>query len=137
MLKNYSRGFTILEVVMALLILSIGLLALLRAIPVGLQASGLGHDTTVAALLAQEKLEEARYSTWPPTSGTTSGSFTSPNDNFEWEMTVTSIAPTTYLREISLSVFWPADAGGPPTPGTGREKQRCVNIMTYLAKYSI
>lgn len=135
-LKGNKRGFTILEVLVAILIIAFGLLALMRALSGGLVGGKRGHDVTIATLLAQQQLEEARYSTWPPTSGTTSGSFTSPNDNFEWEMTVTSIDPTAYLREISLSVWWPADAGGPPTPGTGREKQRCVNFKTYMAKYN-
>lgn len=122
-------GFTILEVVIALAILSIGLLALLRAIPVGLEASGRAHDTTVALLLAEQKLEEARYSAWPPSDG--NDTFGSPNDNFDWARAVTSVAPTTYLREVSISVYWPAAAGD----SSDRSKQRCVNVRNYLADY--
>lgn len=126
-----KKGFTILEVLVAILIIAFGLLALMRALSGGLTGSKRGHDVTIATILAQEKMEETRYSTWPPSDG--NGTFGSPNDNFDWEIaTVATVTPTTYLREVSLSIYWPAAAGS----SSDRSKQRCLGIKTYLANYS-
>ena len=72
-----KAGFTILEAMIALSILAVGLLGLLQALPAGLKASKLGEDMTVAVLLGQQKMEEARYSTWPPATG--DGTFAPPD----------------------------------------------------------
>lgn len=127
--KLNRAGFTILEVLVAIFIISFGLLALIRALSGGLMGSKKSHDVTVATLLAQGKMEETRAAGYPDT-GTTDDTFAIPHDNFEWEMTVDSTG-TTNLREISLSVYWPAANGS----WGDRSKQRCLQIRTYLAKY--
>ena len=124
--RKNGAGFTILETLIALSILAVGLLGLLRALPAGLKASKLGEDTTIAILLGQQKMEELRYSSW--SSLADSGSkitFSAPDDNFQWETTVTD--PATDLKEVSLSVWWPA----------GATSQRCVHLKTYMANYSL
>ena len=126
-------GFTILEALIAVSIVAFGLLSLMRALSGGLVGSKRGHDVTAATLVAQEKLDETWAAGYPGI-GITDGAFDPPNDNFEWEIEVIT-GPTDTVREISLSVWWPADAGGPPTPGTGRSKQRCLNIKSYMAQY--
>lgn len=125
MSKKTSRGFTILETMIALAILAVGLLGLLRALPAGLKASKLGEDMTIAILLSQQKMEELRYSSWPPSSSGSKQTFPSPDNNFQWETTVTD--PATNLKGVSLSVWWPA----------GASSQRCVHLKTYMANYSI
>ncbi len=120
-------GFTILEVLVAILIIAFGLLALMRALSGGLVGSKKGYDITVATLLAQEKLEELRYSSWDSLASSGSRTcFPSPNENFQWEITVDTIDPSPYLKEVSLSIWWPA----------GASSQRCVNFKTYMAKYN-
>lgn len=119
-----KRGFTILEALVALLILTIGLLGLLRVMPVGLKASRTGRDVTIATQLAQQKLDETRTTDWPAT-GTTSGNFGSEGySNFEYILEIAA-ATNVNLREATVSVSWPA----------GASSQRTVALKTHMAKY--
>jgi len=120
-----SKGFTVLEAMIALVILSIALLALLRVMPVGIKGSKLAEETTIATILAQKKIEEARAATWPPSSVTKINLGSEGYSNFDYIRDVTSVSPTTYLREVTVSIYWPA--------GT---EQRVVGVTTYVANYS-
>ena len=126
---HFQTGFTILEAMIALVILSIALLALLRVMPVGIKGSKLAEETTIATMLAQRKIEEIRAAGYPD-AATTNGTFAAPDNNFDWEMTVNSYI--TNLRDLSLSIYWPAASGSPGD----RSGQRCVGIKTYMADYS-
>lgn len=127
---HFQTGFTILEAMIALVILSIALLALLRVMPVGIKGSKLAEETTTATMLAQKKIEKTRAAGYPGT-GTTDGTFAAPNDNFDWEMTVSNPG-ISYLRTVDVSVYWPAPLGNLGN----RSGQRCVGIKTYVADYS-
>lgn len=122
---NNKKGFTILEVLIAMLIISFGLLGLMRALSGGLMGSKRAHDVTIATLLAQQKMEELRYNDWDSLVSESKDPFSAPNANFEYETTVTPGIPAAYLKEVSLSIWWPAGASG----------QRCVNLKTCIAKY--
>ncbi|MCG2676255.1 hypothetical protein L6304_03605, partial [bacterium] len=81
--------------------------------------------TTIATMLAQRKMEELRSGSWASLASSGSKTaFPSPSENFQWETTVTT--PATNLKEVSLSVWWPA----------GASSQRCVGIKTYVANYN-
>ncbi len=118
-----KKGFTVLEAMVAVIILAIALLALLRVLPVGIKGSKLAEETTIATMLAQKKIEEARADTWPPTS-VAKTNLGPDYPNFDYIQDVTSVTPTTYLREVTVSIYWPA--------GT---EQRVVGITTHVAKY--
>lgn len=62
-LKN-GAGFSLLEVMVAVIILGFGLLAIMHLFPIGLKASKISQDTTVASFLAQAKMEELRNTGW-------------------------------------------------------------------------
>ena len=123
MLRN-RKGFTVLEAMIAVIILAIALLALLRVMPAGIRGSKLAEETTIATMLAQKKIEEARAGSWPPSSS--SDDFTSEGyPNFEYIIDITSVNPTAYLREVTVTVSWPA----------GASDQRSVVLKTHVAKY--
>ncbi len=123
MLRN-KRGFTVLEAMIALVILSMALLALLRVMPVGIKGSKLAEQTTIATMLAQKKIEETREKTWPLAGG--SGNFADDGyPNFDYVLEITSATPTTYLREVTVTVSWPA----------GVTPQRTVALQTHIANY--
>lgn len=60
--EQNQRGFSLLEVMMAALVLSVGLLAVIGLFETGLKALQIGNNRTVAAQLAQNKMEELRLS---------------------------------------------------------------------------
>jgi general secretion pathway protein I len=123
-------GFTILEVMIALVLLAFAILALLRVMPVALRASKRAEESTLATILAQQQLEKWRACDKSPEDGAVSlgsdGSFPSPYDKYEWSIFTTDIVTDVWVS--SVSVWWPADQGGPGN----REKQRVVNLKTYM-----
>jgi prepilin-type N-terminal cleavage/methylation domain-containing protein len=90
-------GFTILEVMIALLIMSMALLLLLNMAMVALDGNDWSHKTTNASQLIQEKLEELRSTPSPA-----SGSDTVGNVARTW--TVTSEGP--HLSRVDVLVVW-------------------------------
>lgn len=55
--EKIPRGFTVIEVLISIFILVIGIIGVLQAFPLGVQVTKAGQMTTIAAQLAQAKLE--------------------------------------------------------------------------------
>ncbi len=123
-----ERGFTLLEVMVALVLLAFGILAFMQVMPVALKASKRAEETTIATLLAQQKLEEWRAIDKNPNSGKgevgTTGIFVD-DVKYEWELS--TVLYVTDVYNSSVSVWWPA--------GEDREKQRVVNLKTCMFNF--
>jgi prepilin-type N-terminal cleavage/methylation domain-containing protein len=63
-LVSNQRGMTLAEVLVALPIITIGLLALLSAIPLSTYAIQEGSQTSTATFLANQRLEQVRNAQW-------------------------------------------------------------------------
>lgn len=66
-LLSDQRGMTLAEVLVALPIITIGLLALLSAIPISTYATADGSQTSTATFLANQRLEQVRNTQWSAT----------------------------------------------------------------------
>ena len=58
---NNKKGFTLLEILIALAILMIGVASVVNMFPIGLHAAKRASDFTMAGILAQEKMAELMY----------------------------------------------------------------------------
>ena len=127
-----SRGFTLLEVVIALAILALGLPILLGLRNFDLDLHARAADITAATMLAQEKLLEAELSTEFPV-GDTGGDFrnTPPGvqssfgtqnraERFRWRRLITT-TPLPNIREVKIQVLWPQGA-----------TEELVEVSTYV-----
>lgn len=86
--RRGTRGFTLLEVLLAVLILALAVPAILYQFSVGMEAGGRARDTTQAVLHAKEKIEELKALVdEQEDAGEESGAF---GDGYTWE---TRIAP--------------------------------------------
>ena len=84
-----TGGFTLVEVMVAIVVLSLGLLGALTAFSIASRVTSASRNDTSLALLAQQKLAEIRLLEREElTSGTTTGDFGPDYVEHYWQLTV-------------------------------------------------
>jgi type IV pilus assembly protein PilV len=122
-----SRGFTLLEVMIALVILAIGLLGLAGLQIMAIKGNSFGQQMTAASTLAQNQLEALRES---------AGSLSNGNDTvtdqngitYTRTWTVAANQPQTNMDTVDITVSWTG-----PT-GTGADATRTITIRTIISQ---
>lgn len=107
---NGARGFTLLEVIIALVIASFTLVAAFEAFSTGLMGTVNAGRHTTAVVLAEARLA-ALGPVEPVRAGTSTGRFA---DGYDWSMTVQPVLPpddgggtqSPTLYEVVLDVRW-------------------------------
>jgi len=115
-----QRGFTLVEIMIALAILSITLVAVYMAQGDSLRASGRAEDIRTASLLARQKMTEKMIDLqkdidkgkFPDDQVNDQGAFDAPFDKYRWEFAVRKV-------EIPLAGSPPDQGNGAPPPGGG------------------
>ena len=114
--RGPSRGFTLLEIMIALAILSISLLSLYSSIGNSLKASGFAQDMDQAMQLARQRMSEIKIGLEAemargafPDEKEESGTFDKPFDRFKWSYS---------LRKVEVPAINPAGVEG-GVEGTG------------------
>jgi len=106
--STQSKGFTLLEVLITLVILSVSLLALAGLMVTTTRNNAFGGSVTEAATFAQDKLEEFRATAWERLLPTTSG----PRTDQKKGSTGTrygrswTIEQTGDLKTVAISIQW-------------------------------
>ena len=98
MIQN-QRGITLLEVLVAMIILGFSLLLLLNMAMVALDGNNWSNNTTITTQLLQEKLEQLRTLR---NTGLVSGHDTAQGFTRSW--TVTNIG--SHLRQVDVQINW-------------------------------
>ena len=94
-----EQGITILEVLIAMIVLSMSLLLLLNMAMVALDGNDWSNNTTVATQLLQEKLEQLR--------GDASGVISSGSDTVQGIVRTWSVSDLdSHLRQVDVQVVW-------------------------------
>jgi len=104
-----ARGFTLMEVLIALVILAVALSAATRA--TGLSADGATklRERTLAGWVAQDRLTaHVALRDWPEI-GSATGSADQGGRTFDWRETVSG-GPNPYFRRIEIEILVPGDA---------------------------
>ncbi len=101
-----SKGFTLLEVIVALAILGAGLLGLLELLSGSLRLSGGARDTNAASVYASQRLEEALLAP-RPVEGVETGLF---GERYRWTTETTFLPEDEGLpfrpTHIQVTVAW-------------------------------
>ncbi len=118
------RGFTLLEVLVALAILSISLIAALRAGAVATQNAGEIRQRLLADWVARDRLEEHRARRDFPPLGSSNGETTQAGVRFRWEEKVVG-TPNYQFRRIDIRVL-PAE--------TAAQEQTLAKLTGFLIK---
>ena len=107
----HNRGFTLLEVMIAVAILAIALTTLLGSQSQSVFFANSAKFETMAALLAQSKMSEITIQAADSLSSD-SGDFGEDYPGYAWEATVSDVsiegldAISDYLKQIDLAVTW-------------------------------
>ncbi|HTQ25859.1 MAG TPA: type II secretion system minor pseudopilin GspI [Candidatus Binataceae bacterium] len=104
-----GRGFTLLEVLIAIAVLGIAMLALLSLEHQDLQSVVRGQEMTRAAMLAQAVMTQAELERFPPL-GTSSGNFdqmyAGQYPGFRWTRSVEPSGNFPDLRKVEIHVIY-------------------------------
>ncbi|MFV9690406.1 MAG: type IV pilus modification PilV family protein [Desulfobacteria bacterium] len=111
--RGDNKGFSLLEVLVAMVILSMGLLTT-AALTVGIiQGNGLSKKHTTATTLAREQMEDIRrrgYSGMPAPQTTIEDYSTITNYPLHRRVTETSAGePGPNMKTVTVTVFWDSD----------------------------
>jgi len=124
---NGQSGFTLIEVMIALVILAVGLLALATMQIVSIRANAFSSEMTYATMLAQSKLEQIRNMDYDdddltPSTVTTdqvSASALTKGMAYTVETTVSADdVPATNMKTVTMEIKWtgaPAGSAGQST----------------------
>lgn len=128
-----QRGFTLVDVLVAVALISFGLIAIMAAYPTGIAGVETGRQESTAAFLAEQLVEQVKnqaLTNFATVGSSTENYTTIPNGaNFRRVATVTNLSST--LRQVQISVFYrPVIVSGVST--TERE----VRIFTFVASRS-
>jgi len=109
-----SDGFTLIEVLVAMVILSVGLLGTAALITGIIKSNQVSNRITTATVLAQDKMEEIRglgYSGMPTSDTTTTEPYNSiTNYSLYKRVTFTEVVnPAAGMKTVTVTVYWNSD----------------------------
>jgi general secretion pathway protein I len=110
--KRGSAGFTLLEVLIALLVLALALVAMVRTAAVEVRDFDDLRERTLAGWLAQEILAETRIASPLPNPGRSNGQRRFGGRDWRWELRVQGTAVPS-IRRLDISIS-PAGASRDP-----------------------
>lgn len=105
-----SKGFTLIEVLAALIIVSLGMLAVIRAVSQTVSNTDYLRQKTIAHWVAMNKLEEIRLAASPPSNDESNGDVDMAGITWHWRMTITAAPGVDTMQRIDIKVA-PKDAG--------------------------
>lgn len=122
-LRNNNKGFTLLEIVVALAIAAMALPALLRTFSEGIRNYSVIEKKTTAYYLLKLKIGQVEMAGYPDV-GSEDGDF-GDDSLFKWATEVTE-TETDGLREIIVTISWQE-----------RGQDRSIQLSTFMADRSI
>lgn len=121
MKKNlFLKGFTLLEAVIAVFILTIGIIGVFQAFPLSIQTEKTAKMDTIAAQLAQEKIEEILSKSFNEISSEATTTLNIPFQAFSRSVEVSCYdpngslppnCPDTGIKKITVTVLWKSFLG--------------------------
>ena len=124
-LRTPHSAFSLIELVIAMAILSVGIVGAMRVFPVGLRASQRAEMNSRAAIVAQRTIESLKLKSWDELA---EGDTSIEESNFEVTTriarpTIEHLADPTRLKTVEVSVGWTQD---------GRPRE--LTFVTYVRR---
>ena len=106
--RRTAQGFTLIEVIVALVVIGLGMLGVIQAVSQTAGNTGYLRDKTIAHWVAMNRLTEIRLQKTAPAVDKTSDEVEMAGRRWKWTMKVTQ-TPVETIRRIDISVR-PSDA---------------------------
>src|SRR5579863_7087994 len=104
-MRDSARGFTLIEVLVALVIVAFGIGAVLTALSGSAANIGALREKTLAQWLALNRISDVRLNLQPPQLGTTEGDVRGfGNGDWHWQQIVTAVQEIPGLLQITVKV---------------------------------
>jgi len=104
-----QSGFTLIEVLAALIIVALGMLAVIEAVTQTINNANYLREKTIAHWVAMNKLTEVRLAATAPAGGDSNGDIEMAGTTWHWRMTI-DVAPGNTMQRIDINVA-PKSAG--------------------------
>ncbi len=117
---NNNNGFSLLELIISVAILSIGITVILQALAFSSRMAGLSCDITDVVFLAEDKIQELEFKEKQDL--IQEELISDRNGKFDWEYGI-NLDPALNLYKLNLKVNWQK---------LGRKEE--LNLNTYLRK---
>ena len=114
-----KRGFTLLELLLTLLLITSSFVALSAAVSSGLFASADNESILVATRLTQEKMEELKNKRYASVAAEAKAAVTG-FSAFQRDVTVS--VPQSDLKQVTVTVYW-----------TMKGDELSTNLVTYVS----
>ena len=102
-IERAPRGFTLIEVIVAMMVIGLGMLGVIQAVSQTAGNTGYLRDKTIAHWVAMNRLTEIRLQKTAPAVDKTSDEVEMAGRRWKWTMNVTQ-TPVDTIRRISISV---------------------------------
>jgi prepilin-type N-terminal cleavage/methylation domain-containing protein len=99
-----NKGFSLLEILVTIVIFSLGVLALAATQVVNIKGTGVNKDAGIATALAQKQLENLKNTAFNSIT-TNTGGVTQGTMNVSWNVTSSGTAPHRY-KDVTVTVSW-------------------------------
>jgi len=135
-IASKNKGFTLLETIMAVVIISVGMTAIISAYNTGILFSSDIENTDIALNIARQEMEEIKKTTFDSIvdAGPTSDDIF---QDFDVEV-VTSYVPNknNKLKQVDVYVLWDAPGGGELNLPSGQYYGKVwITLTTLVADY--
>ncbi|MDP8230294.1 MAG: prepilin-type N-terminal cleavage/methylation domain-containing protein [Candidatus Gorgyraea atricola] len=123
------KGFSLLELIIAVGVLAIGLVGVLQIFPVGLRASYRAGMITKASFIAQNKMEEVKMSGFDAISALPPKiPLSGEDDDFKWEIFIDDVdldgvESSDDIQKVTVTVSW-----------IDRNRTRSKDFVTYVTR---
>ena len=98
-----TRGFTLIEVLVALIVVGLGMLAVIRAVNQTVNNTGYLRDKAIAHWVAMNQLTTTRLNTVPPSNTDSEGDVDMAGSSWHWRMNVTPVDPDIQRIEVKVA----------------------------------
>jgi type IV pilus assembly protein PilV len=105
-LISTEEGFTLIEIMIALVVMSIGLTALAAVQISAIRGNAFSKRMTTAVSIADEKIEQLKSSPYANILSEPSIQITQSNMNFTMQVTVTANSPLPNSKKVEVVVTW-------------------------------